>query len=207
VVKQRISIKTRNNWLIDAALFSSALIAFLTGIYFLFLPVGGYQGGRNPMYGVTILFKRSTWEDLHTWGGIIMIAIAAIHLTLHWGWVVNMTRRAWNDLRQWRSSLNPRGRFNLVLDLVVAVSFLIVAVSSLYFLFIPGGRSVTAPMLLFSRDTWDMLHTWSGTVLIVAAVVHFAIHWGWVVKVSRSIVKAAGQVLNSRPFKKAFEKA
>lgn len=207
MVKQRISTTTRNNWLVDAALFNSAVIAFLTGIYFLFLPVGGYQGGRNPMYGVTILFERSTWDDLHTWGGVIMIAVAVIHLTLHWSWVVNMTRRAWNDMRKWRSSLNPRGRFNLVLNLVVAVSFLVVAVSSIYFLFIPGGRSTADPMLLFSRGTWDMLHTWSGTVLIVAAVVHFAIHWGWVVKVSRSIVKVAGQVLNSRPFEKAFQKA
>jgi hypothetical protein len=40
--------KTRNNWLIDACLFIGALVASITGMYFLFLPVGGYQGGRNP---------------------------------------------------------------------------------------------------------------------------------------------------------------
>lgn len=173
--------------MVDAVLFSSALVAALTGIYFLFLPVGGYQGGRNPMYGVTFLFERSTWDDLHTWGGVIMIAIAAIHLTLHWGWVVNMARRAWNDIKQWRSSLNSRGRFNLVLNLVVAVSFILAAVSSIYFLFVTGGRNAADPMVLFSRSTWDVIHTWSGTALIIAGVIHFAIHWGWVVKVSRSI--------------------
>ena len=56
----RISTQTRNNWLIDAGLALSAVTAMISGIYFLYLPVGGYQGGRNPMYGVHILFERHT---------------------------------------------------------------------------------------------------------------------------------------------------
>ena len=27
------------------------------------------KGGKNPLYGITILFSRSTWDDLHLWGG------------------------------------------------------------------------------------------------------------------------------------------
>ena len=64
-----ISMQTRKNWLIDAAVFLGGIVAALSGIYFLFLPSGGYQGGRNPMYGITIFFQRHTWDDLHTWGG------------------------------------------------------------------------------------------------------------------------------------------
>ncbi|NTU63828.1 MAG: hypothetical protein HGB05_10610, partial [Chloroflexi bacterium] len=62
-----VSHKTRTNWLIDAAVFGSALIAALSGIYFLFLPSGGYQGGRNALYGVTILFQRPTCVDHPRW--------------------------------------------------------------------------------------------------------------------------------------------
>jgi hypothetical protein len=51
-----VSNQTRNNWLIDVTLLLGAIVATVTGIYFLFLPVGGYQGGRNLMYGVKILF-------------------------------------------------------------------------------------------------------------------------------------------------------
>ncbi len=58
-MKGTVSKQTRNNWLIDAAVFIGAVVAAITGIYFLFLPSGGYQGGRNPMYGVTILFERA----------------------------------------------------------------------------------------------------------------------------------------------------
>lgn len=60
-------------WLLDATIFLSGLVAALSGIYFLLIPSGGYQGGRNPMYGVTILFSRHTWDGLHTWGGVVVV--------------------------------------------------------------------------------------------------------------------------------------
>ena len=96
--KRNVSRETRNNWVIDFFVFSGAIVASLTGVYFLFLPVGGYQGGRNPMYGVQILFDRSTWDDLHTWGGILMVAAAAIHIAIHWKWIVTMTKRMLGEL-------------------------------------------------------------------------------------------------------------
>ena len=78
-----VSPQTRNNWLVDAGLFIGALLASLSGIYFLFLPNGGFQGGRNPLYNVQILFSRQTWYDLHTWGGVAMIVIAVILVILN----------------------------------------------------------------------------------------------------------------------------
>ena len=91
MTKATVSPHTRNNWLIDVAVAFGALIAAI--VYFLFLPSGGYQGGRNPWYGVTILFERHTWGDLHTWFGALMVAAVAVHFTLHWPWVQSMTRR------------------------------------------------------------------------------------------------------------------
>ena len=190
-VKNLLSRQTRNNWLVDAGLFTSGVLSALSGIYFLFLPVGGYQGGRNPAYGIEILFTRPTWDVLHTWSGVAMIAIATIHLSLHWSWVVNMARRLWKELRGQDGHLNARGRYNLILNITVAASFFIAAASAMYFLFFPGGRGAADPMILFSRSTWDLLHTWSGTLLITAAVLHFAIHWRWVVKVTRSSLNQA----------------
>lgn len=49
-----VSQQTRNNWLIDTVLFAGALVSSITGIYFLFFPVGGYQAGRNPLYGMVV---------------------------------------------------------------------------------------------------------------------------------------------------------
>ncbi|MGD8855308.1 MAG: DUF4405 domain-containing protein, partial [Chloroflexota bacterium] len=82
-----ISWQTRKNWLIDFAVFGGGVLAILSGIYFLYLPSGGYQGGRNPMYNVTVLFTRHSWGDIHTWGGLLMIVAVAVHFAIHWQWV------------------------------------------------------------------------------------------------------------------------
>lgn len=176
---------TQKNWWIDTALFGSAIAVTLSGIYFLFLPSGGYQGGRNPLYNVQILFARQTWDDLHTWGGVAMIVAAIVHLAIHWPWVVSMARRTWNEMTGKRAGLNWRGRFNLIINASVALSFALTALSGIYFLFVPGGRWAADPMLLFPRTTWDLIHTWAGAALIASAVIHFAIHWKWVTKVTR----------------------
>ena len=186
----RVSWQTRKNWLIDAAVFGGGIMAALTGIYFLFLPSGGYQGGRNPLYGVTILFERSTWSTLHLWGGILMIAAVAAHFVIHWQWVKRMTRRTINALSPGGNRLSRGALWNVALDLVVALSFTFCALSGIYFLYLPsggfeGGRNPAwDPNFLFSRVTWDLIHTWSGIVLIAAAAVHFGIHWRWIKNVT-----------------------
>jgi hypothetical protein len=196
MTKQVVSKQTQKNWWIDAMLFISAILAALSGIYFLFLPSGGFQGGRNPLYGIQILFTRETWDNLHTWGGVAMILAAGIHLAIHWQWITSMTRRIWKELTGESSAMNARGRWNLILNSIVALSFLLTAASGVYFLFVPGGRWAADPMLLFTRTTWDLIHTWSGVTLIAAAIIHFAIHWKWATKVTRKMV---GMVIPSQP--------
>jgi len=186
----RMSKQTRVNWLIDAAVFAGAALAMLSGVYFLYLPSGGYQGGRNPWYGVTILFSLHTWEDVHAWAGVLMIAAAAIHFAIHWGWVKMMARRVVNAMRSRGSKLSRGAKLNVLIDVLVACSFVVCAVSGIYFLLGPtggyeGGSNLNWEVgFLFSRTTWDAIHTWSGVVLTVAAGVHFAIHWRWVKNVT-----------------------
>ena len=187
--QQRVSKQTQKNWWVDAALFSSAIIAALSGIYFLFFPSGGFQGGRNPLYNLQVLFTRQTWDDLHTWGGVAMILAAIIHLAIHWQWVVGMLRRTWKEWTGQCGCMNARGRWNLILNAIVALSFVLTALSGVYFLFVPGGRWSADPMILFTRATWDLIHTWASVTLITAAILHFAIHWKWVTKVTRKMVE------------------
>jgi cytochrome b subunit of formate dehydrogenase len=186
MVKRIQAVRGRNKWLLFAVVFLSGLVAALSGIYFLFVPSGGYQGGRNPWYGVTILFSQHTWEDLHTWGGVLMIAAAAVHFAIHWRWVKVMSKRTVKALLSRETKLAKGPRLNVAINLVIAVSFLLTAVSGIYLLFAPsggfqGGRNASwDPMFLFSRTTWDLIHTWAGAVFIGAAVVHFWIHWRWI---------------------------
>jgi len=59
-MKEKIVLppKVKGNWWLDLSLFLGGLLATLSGIYFLVLPTGGYQGGRNPYYGIQVLFNR-----------------------------------------------------------------------------------------------------------------------------------------------------
>lgn len=182
-----ISAQTRKNWLIDAAVLLGGLLAGLSALYFLFLPSGGYRGGRNPMYGITILFDRHTWSELHTWAGLAMIGAVAVHLTIHWSWVRIMGKRTANALLSKGSQLSKGARWNVAVDALVAVSFLICALSGVYFLFDGpevGHGAGSDPAFLFSRVTWDLIHTWSGVVLMIAVAVHLIIHWRWVKNVT-----------------------
>ena len=185
-----MSKQTKKNWWIDITLFSSAIISALSGIYFLFSPSGGYRGGRNTLYNVQVLFPRQTWDGLHKWGGVAMIIVAVIHLVTHWRWVVNMSRRTVKELTGKCGCMNVRGRWNLILNIVVGLSFLSTAISGIYLLFIPGGPGAIDPMILFTRSTWDLIHTWSGISLIASAITHFALHWNWVTKVTGNMLAA-----------------
>lgn len=185
-----ISTRTRVNWLLDLTVFSSALLASLSGIYFLYFTSGGYQGGRNALYGMTLWFARSTWSDLHIWAGVVMVLMVTIHLIYHWNWVVAMTKKLLKAVTKSSSGLSRGGRMNLLINMLIGISFLLTAVSGVYFLFVPAGGFQGGanpgwdPGFLMSRTTWDIVHTWSGVTLILAALAHFIIHWGWIAKVS-----------------------
>jgi hypothetical protein len=186
-----LSIQTRTNWLIDAGVFCGAVLASLSGTYSLFVPSGGFQGGRNPFYDVRVLFTRGTWDDLHTWGGVLMIAAAAVHVAIHWDWIKMMTRRTVNSVLGKGSKLSRGAVVNILVDGLIAASFVVTAVSGVVFLFLPAGGYrggansswETAPLV--SRTTWDLIHTWGGAVMIVAALIHFWIHRRWVVNVTK----------------------
>ena len=147
--KITMSLQTRANWLIDLTVLLGGLLASLSGIYFLFLPSGGYQGGRNPMYGITILFDRHTWDDLHIWTGVAMIVAAVVHLAIHWQWVKTMTKRIVNAITAKGSRLSRGATLNVVVDATVAFSFLLTAVSGLYFFIWPseGARISVANLI------------------------------------------------------------
>jgi len=187
--KQKRFWSSKRRWVLDAILGLSAVIVFASSIYFLYLP-NGYQGGRNPYYDVVILFAREAWDLLHTWGGIAMIFVAAMHVAVHRKWFIRMARRTWQEVLGKTGKLNTKGRINLWANFLLAVSFVICSISGIYFMFVPSGSQALDPMILFSRTIWDMIHTWTGVLMILSALAHFIIHWKWVVNHTLQILQA-----------------
>lgn len=183
--KRALSNKTNINWQIDSILFLSAIAVAASSLYFLFFP-GGYEGGRNPAYQAVVIFNRTHWDMIHTWAGILMILIATVHFLLHWRWFIMMGKRFYFQIFKEGKRLNPLAWLNLLTDTTIFIGFLLAAASGIYFLYAPSGRAVD-PMFLFSRTTWDILHQWSGIAMLSAAIIHFMIHWRWIVNVTKRL--------------------
>jgi len=183
--------RTVVHWFMVFLLSVSGLLTALTSIYFLFLPSGGYQGGRNPHYGQTFLFDRHIWIDIHTWAGIVMIAVVVFHLVLHWRWVTEMGRRSLAVARGRRRPFNRKIWARVGVVAAVGLLFLGVAASGIYFFVLPGGQGGSrAVQFLFARSTWDLVHTWTGILMIIGAVVHMAMRWKWVARVTPSVTRS-----------------
>jgi NAD-dependent dihydropyrimidine dehydrogenase PreA subunit len=77
--------RARLNLVIDAVIGGAFLVTAVTGVIFL-LP---------PAWQQTLLVGLSfhAWHWLHDWSGVVAAAGVALHLALHWRWVVHTARR------------------------------------------------------------------------------------------------------------------
>ncbi|MBN1402444.1 MAG: DUF4405 domain-containing protein [Anaerolineae bacterium] len=93
--------KARVNLLLDVAIGIGFLAVAVSGLVLMFaLPNGGYQGGRNALYGQSFVFDRHTWIAVHDWFGLVITAGVLGHVALHWRWIVCMVRKLWQDAFQ-----------------------------------------------------------------------------------------------------------
>ncbi len=90
-----MSRKMRWNYIVNAVIALLGLLSLLSGLLMLTFPEGGYRGGRNPDFRTALLgLSRHTWSDLHVWLSLLAVAGVALHLVLHWKWIVCATK-AW----------------------------------------------------------------------------------------------------------------
>lgn len=185
--KSSLTPKLRQNWWIDALLGMTAILAVLSSLYFLAFPIGGYQGGRNPYYLKVVVFSRHTWDLIHTWSGVGMIMIALWHIVIHWGWIMGTAKRVWQAIAGKGKGFAMHLTYNILLDVIVAVSFMICAVSGIYFLVFPNSGQI-GQFFMFDKTAWDLIHTWSGVVMTITAILHFVLHWKWVVNIIKKML-------------------
>jgi hypothetical protein len=78
--------KSRVNYWVDVFLGISFVICFFTGM--LKWP-GAYKIVGTSIYQILPMRNLSR---LHDWSGLIMALLVFVHLVLHWGWIVCMTK-------------------------------------------------------------------------------------------------------------------
>lgn len=92
------SLRARANLVVDAAIGVAFLVEAVSGwVMWMVLPHGGFQGGRNALYGRTWIWSRDTWLGIHDWFAVIMVAGVLLHVAMHWRWIVCMARNTWHE--------------------------------------------------------------------------------------------------------------
>lgn len=82
--------KANINYIIDALMTLSLIVVGATGvIIFFFFGSGIRQGGYQVFFGLT----KNTWSFYHNYIGLFMVLLMAIHVLLHWNWMVCMTKK------------------------------------------------------------------------------------------------------------------
>ena len=82
-----------------------------------------------------------------------------------------------------------KAKLNYIVDALIGLAFLLSAVSGVVFLLpvqIPDLSSGSVPTLLgVTYATWRDLHTFSSLAMIAGVFLHLALHWRWVVAMTR----------------------
>lgn len=82
--------------MVDITQFCLILFMVLTGVLqgWILEKGEGYRGGRGLISPETFLgIDRHTSVTLHKWVGIALAVFITLHIILHWGWIIEMTKR------------------------------------------------------------------------------------------------------------------
>lgn len=84
---------------------------------------------------------------------------------------------------------------NYALDAVIALAFVVSAVSGLAFVFMgdngyQGGRNASFATALWGipRASWSDLHLLSSLVMMAGVLIHLVLHWKWITCVSKQLI-------------------
>jgi hypothetical protein len=84
-------------------------------------------------------------------------------------------------------------KINYLVDIVAFVSFLVTAITGLVIMiFLPpaeGRGGIHNYLFGYGRHDWGAIHDWAGVVMIIAALIHIALHWNWIVNMTKGLFK------------------
>lgn len=80
-------------------------------------------------------------------------------------------------------------KINYVVDVLILIAFMMVGLSGILLLLVPGGRGASQYLILgIPRAGWIELHDWAGISMMIGVFLHFVLHWKWVVCMTRNML-------------------
>jgi len=84
-----------------------------------------------------------------------------------------------------------KARLNYWVDVATGLAFVMSAVSGIVFLLPSSLADGQLQILGVSYQAWNQLHTWSSLVMVAGALIHVALHWQWVVSMTKKTLRPA----------------
>lgn len=159
------------NYFVDLGMLITGLILFATGVI-KFIDIWANIE--------TLGFIAALLTDLHDVSGIFLGILVFIHFILHWKWMLTMTKNVF------KSSRSKKKKLDYFIDLGMLISFLIVFIAGI--LKIPSLRLITQYFVSISEIIF-ILHDWAGIILTILALSHVVIHWKWMVRMTRKMLR------------------
>jgi len=79
---------------------------------------------------------------------------------------------------------------NYWIDIVLTVSFVLCAISGLFYLLPPApGTPIRTEVLGIGFRFWSDLHTYSGLVMVGGVGLHLVLHWRWLIAMTKKMLK------------------
>jgi len=95
-----------------------------------------------------------------------------------------------------------KARVNYWVDVATGLALVISAVSGIVLLLPSSLADGQLRMLGVSYQAWNQLHTWSSLLMVAGALVHVALHWQWVVSMTRKTLRPAAGSPSAIPRKR-----
>ena len=122
-----------------------------------------------------IMDPRATGIANHEWLSVAFTLVIIIHLLLHWTWIVAVSKRF---LRK----LVVQARLNFILNIFFFI-FMTVAIFTGIMI-----SEVALPLfgIHFEKNfTWRFLHNLSADITLIILGLHIALHWKWIVLMTK----------------------
>lgn len=120
----------------------------------------------------------ATGVAVHEWVSFIYLVPFMIHLLLHWDWITSVPKRFFK-------ALTLEHRFNVVWDMLLYAMMIVVTLSGVLI------SEVALPLfgLHMAEDPfWATLRHDTSNLLLPMLGIHLAMHWGWIVRMSKKVL-------------------
>jgi hypothetical protein len=136
------------------------------------------------LFGALFLAYNPAWTgvDVHEWLCVITVVPLLFHVVINWD-------RTLQVLGRFAELARTTPKVNLVVD---ALLFVVAVTVTLSGLLVSQSVAGAFGVVIMPSSLWVSTHAWSADAAILLLLVHFALHWRWIVNV-------AGKLGRSRP--------